>query len=333
MVTDVPPSRSAQANSPPAGGRAPRLDCEPDDPRRHEHDLRLPARVGAGLPAGQAGRVRRHRGHGLAGGRDAAARGVARALPSLRAADPLRPRAGAAAHPLRVGTRPACEARAHRRARRRGRRRHRRGASPVPLASRATPSPSSPSCARSPPQHDVEIAVENMFPWRAAGRNLKAYSPGWDPRIMDCDAVTLDFSHAALSGVDSLQFANDLGERLRHVHLCDGSGAIGEGQVFDEHLLPGHGREPVAEVLQSLAARGLGGLDRRGDQHPQGQERARAAGTASRDARVRAHPHAPDAPPAGDDAIPPRARGDPPGPPALKGSVEGPESRGPEWNG
>jgi len=108
-------------------------------------------------------------------------------------------------------------------------------------------------------QHDVEIAVENMFPWRAAGRNLKAYAPGWDPRLMDCDAVTLDFSHAALSGVDSLQFANDLGERMRHVHLCDGSGAIGEGQVFDEHLLPGRGREPVAEVLQSLAARGWDG--------------------------------------------------------------------------
>ena len=43
-------------------------------------------------------------------------------------------RAGAAAHPLRVGTRPAREARAHRGARRRGRRRHRRGASAVPLA-------------------------------------------------------------------------------------------------------------------------------------------------------------------------------------------------------
>lgn len=101
----------------------------------------------------------------------------------------------------------------------------------------------------------VEIAVENMFPWRAAGKNLKAYSPGWDPRVMDCDAVTLDFSHAALSGVDSLAYAKDLGDRLRHVHLCDGSGAIGEGQIFDEHLLPGHGREPVAEVLELLAER------------------------------------------------------------------------------
>ena len=46
---------------------------------------------------------------------------------------------------------------------------------------------------------------------------------------------------------------------MRHVHLCDGSGAIGDGQVFDEHLLPGRGREPVAEVLQSLAARGWDG--------------------------------------------------------------------------
>ncbi|WP_400999258.1 sugar phosphate isomerase/epimerase family protein [Agromyces sp. GXQ0307] len=104
-------------------------------------------------------------------------------------------------------------------------------------------------------EHGVAIAVENMFPWRAAGRNMKAYAPGWDPRQMDCDAVTLDFSHAALSGTDSMQLATDLGDRLRHVHLCDGSGAIGEGQIFDEHLLPGKGREPVAEVLRMLADR------------------------------------------------------------------------------
>ncbi|BDZ56046.1 sugar phosphate isomerase/epimerase family protein [Agromyces marinus] len=108
-------------------------------------------------------------------------------------------------------------------------------------------------------EHGVEIAVENMFPWRAAGRNVKAYAPGWDPRQMDCDAVTLDFSHAALSGTDSMQLATDLGDRLRHVHLCDGSGAIGEGQIFDEHLLPGRGREPVAEVLRMLADQGWGG--------------------------------------------------------------------------
>jgi hypothetical protein len=37
------------------------------------------------------------------------------------------------------------------------------------------------------------------------------------------------------------------------VHLCDGSGSLEEGRVFDEHLLPGRGSEPVAEVLQLLA--------------------------------------------------------------------------------
>lgn len=105
----------------------------------------------------------------------------------------------------------------------------------------------------------VEVAVENMFPWKVAGRSMAAYSPGWNPLPMDCDAVTLDFSHAALSGADSLELARGLGERLRHVHLCDGSGALDDSRVFDEHLLPGRGGQPVAEVLQLLAATGWSG--------------------------------------------------------------------------
>nr|RZI34193.1 hypothetical protein BJQ95_03333 [Cryobacterium sp. SO1] len=100
----------------------------------------------------------------------------------------------------------------------------------------------------------LQIAVENMFPWKIGGRGVKAYSPGWDTTLMDCTAVTLDFSHCALSGHDSLAMATALGERLRHVHLCDGSGSLDEGRVFDEHLVPGQGSEPVAEVLALLAA-------------------------------------------------------------------------------
>jgi sugar phosphate isomerase/epimerase len=99
----------------------------------------------------------------------------------------------------------------------------------------------------------VEIAVENMFPWKVRGASVEAYAPGPDPRVMDCDAVTLDFSHAALSGFDSLQMAIELGERLRHVHLCDGAGSMEDGKIFDEHLLPGDGGQPVAEVLSMLA--------------------------------------------------------------------------------
>lgn len=106
---------------------------------------------------------------------------------------------------------------------------------------------------------DVEIAVENMFPWKIAGKNLKAYSPGSDPTSMDCDSMTLDFSHAALSGRDSLELAMAMGTRLRHVHLCDGSGSLDEGKIFDEHLLPGHGSEPVAEVLDYLVSQGWEG--------------------------------------------------------------------------
>jgi sugar phosphate isomerase/epimerase len=99
----------------------------------------------------------------------------------------------------------------------------------------------------------LQIAVENMFPWKIGGRGVKAYSPGWDTTLMDCPAVTLDFSHSALSGYDSLAMATALGNRLRHVHLCDGSGSLDEGRVFDEHLLPGRGTQPVAEVLNLLA--------------------------------------------------------------------------------
>ncbi len=107
--------------------------------------------------------------------------------------------------------------------------------------------------------YGVEIAVENMFPWKVARQNLKAYSPGTDPTTMDCDAMTLDFSHAALSGRDSLELAIAMGTKLRHVHLCDGSGSLDEGRVFDEHLLPGHGNEPVAEVLEYLVREGWDG--------------------------------------------------------------------------
>lgn len=102
-------------------------------------------------------------------------------------------------------------------------------------------------------KHDVAIAVENMFPWRTAGRDMKAYLPGIDPSAMDVDHATLDFSHCALAGRDSLELARDLGPRLRHLHLTDGV-AQEETKVFDEHLLPGHGNEPVAEVLDMLAS-------------------------------------------------------------------------------
>ena len=48
--------------------------------------------------------------------------------------------------------------------------------------------------------------------------------------------------------------AGDLGDRLAHIHLADGSGAN-----RDEHLVPGTGNQPVAQVLTHLQQRGFDG--------------------------------------------------------------------------
>jgi sugar phosphate isomerase/epimerase len=101
---------------------------------------------------------------------------------------------------------------------------------------------------------DVVFAVENMFPWRAANREVAAYQPGWDPLEQDYGAVTLDLSHTAVSGSDALEMLDRLGDRLAHLHLADGSGSS-----KDEHLVPGRGTQPCAEVLERLARRGFEG--------------------------------------------------------------------------
>ena len=100
----------------------------------------------------------------------------------------------------------------------------------------------------------VEVAVENMFPWRARGREIVAYLPGWDPVDHDYRHVTLDLSHTATAGSDALAMARGLGDRLTHVHLADGLGSN-----KDEHLVPGRGGQPCAELLEHLAATGWSG--------------------------------------------------------------------------
>jgi sugar phosphate isomerase/epimerase len=97
--------------------------------------------------------------------------------------------------------------------------------------------------------YGVEVAVENMFPLRKAGLEFRAYAPSADPTELAVNAMTLDFSHASLAGRDSLEYAMAMGSRLRHVHLSDGGG---RNTLVDEHLVPGHGTQPVAEVLQLL---------------------------------------------------------------------------------
>lgn len=100
----------------------------------------------------------------------------------------------------------------------------------------------------------VTFAVENMYPWRTPGGELKAYLPGWDPTERDYTDLTLDFSHASTANQQSLDLAKAWGDRLKHVHLTDGSGSM-----KDEHLVPGHGDQQAGEVLQYLAQQGFSG--------------------------------------------------------------------------
>lgn len=108
--------------------------------------------------------------------------------------------------------------------------------------------------ARMDEETDVTFAVENMYPWRARSREIKAYAPAWDPTDEDYAHLTLDLSHTAVSGSDALLMAREFGDRLAHVHLADGSGA-----ARDEHLVPGRGGQPCATLLESLAGQGFSG--------------------------------------------------------------------------
>jgi sugar phosphate isomerase/epimerase len=100
----------------------------------------------------------------------------------------------------------------------------------------------------------IRFCVENMFPWRSGVRDVAAYSPGWDIRDEPYRHCTLDLSHTAVSGTDALELATDLGDRLAHLHLADGSGSR-----RDEHLVPGRGTQPADAVLESLTSTGFDG--------------------------------------------------------------------------
>lgn len=116
---------------------------------------------------------------------------------------------------------------------------------------------------------DVQVAVENMFPLRAdrlfgagqtsvermkrrggrPGIGVSAFSPSFDPTDANHAHYTLDLSHTATAGTDALDMMRRMGSGLTHLHLTDGTGAS-----VDEHLVPGKGTQPVAQVCRELAA-------------------------------------------------------------------------------
>ncbi len=94
----------------------------------------------------------------------------------------------------------------------------------------------------------IRFCVENMYPWRTPGGELKAYLPGWDPTDLDYADLTLDLSHASTANQQSLDLARSWGSRLRHIHLTDGTGS-----AKDEHLVPGRGDQQAGRLLSYLA--------------------------------------------------------------------------------
>ncbi|MEU4316893.1 sugar phosphate isomerase/epimerase [Nocardia sp. NPDC024068] len=119
----------------------------------------------------------------------------------------------------------------------------------------------------------VAVAVENMFPMRAdrlfgrgagdirrlerrggPGLALTAFSPTYDPTDTGFRHYTLDLSHTATAGTDALALAERMGPGLVHLHLADGRGA-----AHDEHLIPGEGSQPCAQVCETLVRTGFAG--------------------------------------------------------------------------
>lgn len=119
----------------------------------------------------------------------------------------------------------------------------------------------------------ITVAVENMFPMRAdtlfgrrkgsvrrmerrggPGLAVTAFSPSYDPTDTGFRHYTLDLSHTATAGMDAVALLTRMGSGLAHLHLADGRGA-----AYDEHLVPGEGTQPCAEVCATLARTGFTG--------------------------------------------------------------------------
>ena len=115
----------------------------------------------------------------------------------------------------------------------------------------------------------IAIGVENMFPMRAdrlfgtgerslrryaqrgggPGASASAFGKSIDPTDDGYRNYTLDLSHTATAGADARSMFERMGSGLQHLHLADGSGA-----PTDEHMIPGDGSQPCAEICRAIAA-------------------------------------------------------------------------------
>jgi sugar phosphate isomerase/epimerase len=101
----------------------------------------------------------------------------------------------------------------------------------------------------------VSIAVENMFPLRLRGeRGVRMHADQELDRYERFEHVTLDTSHAAVSGLDVVEAARRLNGQLAHVHLSNNA-----GRGWDSHLPVDEGVLPLGALLEGLSADGYRG--------------------------------------------------------------------------
>jgi len=67
--------------------------------------------------------------------------------------------------------------------------------------------------------HEVQIALENMYPLRVGKREVSSFSPSWDVGQMHTEHVVFDTSHASVAQLDILKQWQQLAPRMRHLHI------------------------------------------------------------------------------------------------------------------
>lgn len=101
---------------------------------------------------------------------------------------------------------------------------------------------------------EVTVAVENMFPVWVRGRGLPFHRSMGIEDMKKFPAITLDTSHAAVTGIDVITAFDELSDRIAHVHL---SNNLGTGR--DTHSPLSQGVLPIAALLRRMAETGFNG--------------------------------------------------------------------------
>ena len=199
-------------------------------------------------------RLRHGRGDGRHRRAEPADVGDQAALRPPRDADLRRARAVPALHPAGLGHRAVGQARAVRRDGARGGRRGGRRAPAVPLAEGLRPRVrrrhrGARGLDRARLRGREHVPVAGLRP-----RRRRCTCPGGTPRPSPTPTPPSTSPTPRSRSSDVVEMATRLGDRLRHIHLTDGTGS-----AKDEHLVPGRGAMGADRFLRHLATTGFAG--------------------------------------------------------------------------